>query len=92
MCDVVLSLEDGSKVLDTREAGTPIAFQVGITNPRGRAAGLEGGARLSIPCVGLKRPLRPLGGCAPHAAPTHPAPAEPAPPDPTSTNPPRSRY
>jgi FKBP-type peptidyl-prolyl cis-trans isomerase len=36
MCDLVLSLEDGSKVLDTRETGTPIAFQVGITNPRER--------------------------------------------------------
>jgi len=34
MCDLVLTLEDGKTVLDTREAGTPIAFQVGITNPR----------------------------------------------------------
>ena len=44
----VLSLEDGTTVLDTRANGTPIAFQIGITNPRergGRGGGcpLEGG-------------------------------------------------
>ena len=34
MADVVLSLPDGRTVLDTRAAGVPLAFQVGVTNAR----------------------------------------------------------
>ncbi|KAI8471761.1 MAG: hypothetical protein J3K34DRAFT_458153 [Monoraphidium minutum] len=72
MCDVVLSLEDGTTVLDTREAGTPIAFQVGITNPLVTAGldevvrGMKAGAtRLAVvpPALGYgAKATTPRGG------------------------------
>jgi hypothetical protein len=34
MVDVVTSLEGGAEVLNTRTSGTPLAFQVGVSNKR----------------------------------------------------------